>query len=74
MMVVMMGRYRGDAEKHAPQVYGENAAYFVLIDERKRMQEIFCEDDCIVPGVPTFFIVAKGTNYHQQFLESVSKN
>lgn len=71
-MDVLEGRYRGDPELHSPDMYGDNAAYFVEVKEDLSIHEILSEANCIIPGVPTFFIVAKGSKYHQRFLESIT--
>ena len=69
---MLMGRYQGDPDLHMPKVYGDKRAYFVRLSEHQTIGDILGTDDYIVPGVPTFFIVARGSNYHVRFLESVA--
>lgn len=74
MVSVLEGKYQGDPETHEPKLYGDKAAYFARVETDSSLGEILAEEDFIIPGIPTFFIVAKGTNYHQRFLESITEN
>ena len=40
----------------------------MLIDESKTLGEVLAEDDCVVPGHPIVYIVAKGTEFREKFL------
>ena len=68
-----MGEYYGDPELHAPKMYGERAASFIHVLPSWSIHDVLKRADCIVPGVPTFFLVARGSNYHTRFLESVAR-
>jgi hypothetical protein len=48
---------RGD---EAPQRYGAKAAGWVRVDERWALGEALARRDHVVPGVPAFFVLARG--------------
>lgn len=51
--------------------YGPNAVRPVLVDPEKTLGEVLKEDGHVVPGVPVFFVLARGSEYRERFLESV---
>lgn len=56
------------SHKHAPRRYGKQAATWQLVDQSLTLGEILSRPDYVVPGVPLFFAVAKGTEYRTRFL------
>ena len=40
----------------------------VPIDESKTLGEVLAEDECVVPGHPIVYVVAKGTEFREKFL------
>lgn len=38
------------------------------VDERRTLQQVMTCGDYVVPGVALFFVVAKGTQYREEFL------
>ena len=40
----------------------------ILIDESKTLGEVLAEDECVVPGHPIVYVVAKGTEFREKFL------
>lgn len=70
MIEVLAGQFSGDISEHAPTKYGEHAVSWVEVEEWKTIRDIVEEPGHIVPGVPTFFVLAKGSQYHELFLAS----
>ncbi|CAG9466640.1 unnamed protein product [Pedinophyceae sp. YPF-701] len=74
----MQGRWpdaAGEAEamgEAGPRRYGKHAARWVRVDLEKPLGGVLQEEGCIVPGVPVFFVVRKGTEYRDKFLDSVN--
>ena len=54
-----------------PQRYGENASRPIRIKGHLMLREVLQRKDYIVPGLPVFFILAKGTAFRDKFLESI---
>jgi hypothetical protein len=38
------------------------------VQEQLSLREVLLRDDHIIPGLPLFWVVAKGTDYRQRFL------
>ena len=53
-----------------PERYGPRAARWVRVDESLPLADVLAAPDLVVPGVPVFFVVAKGTAYRDRFVES----
>lgn len=51
-----------------PQRYGKNASGWVKLRQSITLGEALSRPDYVVPGVPVFFVVAKGTAYRERFL------
>lgn len=64
------GGWPAGAAHTAPQRYGPHAARWVRAREQATLAELLAAPDCVVPGVPVFFVVAQGTIYRDQFLAS----
>ena len=67
----MQAFYRGwpeHGEEAEPSRYGEKAAKWIQIDPSQSLQHILQRGDHVIPGIPTFFVVAKGTDFRERFL------
>jgi hypothetical protein len=53
-----------------PSRYGNKAAKWVKVNESNTLHEVLILPDFLIPGVPVFFVVAKGTEYKDRFLGS----
>lgn len=51
-----------------PKRYGDKASCWVLVEQQKSLKEVLLQPDHVVPGLPLFWVVAKGTDYRQRFL------
>lgn len=51
-----------------PQRYGQKATHWVPVQVQLSLREVLLRDDHIIPGLPLFWVVAKGTDYRQRFL------
>lgn len=38
------------------------------MEQQKSLKEVLLQPDHVVPGLPLFWVVAKGTDYRQRFL------
>lgn len=55
-------------EEAAPSRYGQNASHWMAVQEDCSLQQVLLQPDHIVPGVPLFWVLAKGTAYKERFL------
>ena len=53
-----------------PERYGPRAARWVRVDESLPLADVLAAPDLVVPGVPVFFVVARGTAYRDRFVAS----
>lgn len=58
-----------DVHEEGPQRYGPNAAGWVRVQEGWTLRDALARPDHIIPGIPAFFVLAKGTDFRQRFLE-----
>lgn len=68
VMQVLYGGWPQDLKDEGPQRYGPKAAKWQQVKERSLLGELLSKPDYIIPGVPVFFVVAKGTDYRERFL------
>ncbi|MEW5307249.1 MAG: hypothetical protein WDW36_009657 [Sanguina aurantia] len=52
--------------------FGEGASTWQQVPESCTLHEVLTRPDHIIPGIPLFFVLAKGTAYRTKFLESTS--
>ncbi|KAI3438195.1 hypothetical protein D9Q98_000632 [Chlorella vulgaris] len=57
-----------EVHEAGPQRYGPNAAGWVRVEEQWTLRDILDRPDHIIPGIPALFVLAKGTDFRQQFL------
>ena len=57
------------AADEGPQRYGKDRAGWVRVPEDSTLADTLNQPDYVVPGVPVFFVTAKGTAYREQFLQ-----
>jgi hypothetical protein len=55
--------------EEGPSRYGQQAAGWVRVDEKKTLGETLREQACIVPGIPAFFVLSANTSFKTRFLE-----
>lgn len=55
--------------EEGPRRYGPNTAGWVRVQEGWSLADVLARPDHIIPGVPAFFVLAKGTDFRQRFLE-----
>ncbi|KAL4450020.1 hypothetical protein ABPG77_010689 [Micractinium sp. CCAP 211/92] len=58
-----------EVAEEGPQRYGPKAAGWVRVREGWTLRDVLARPDHVVPGVPTFFVLAKGTDFRDRFLE-----
>ncbi len=69
--VAMQAFYKGwpeNGEEAEPSRYGERAAKWITVDESVQLQDIWRRPDYVIPGLPAFFVIAKGTDFRERFL------
>ena len=54
--------------EEGPSRYGSRAARWVPVRQQATLREVLQRPDYIIPGVPVFFVVAKGTPFRDRFL------
>ena len=65
---VLYGGWPQDLRDEGPQRYGPKAAKWQQVREASLLGELLSQPDYVIPGVPVFFVVAKGTDYRERFL------
>ena len=55
-------------EEAQPSRYGEKAAKWIKAKESVSLREILLAANHVIPGIPAFFVVAKGTDFRDRFL------
>lgn len=58
-----------EVAEEGPQRYGPNAAGWVRVREGWTLRDVLGRPDHIIPGIPALFVLAKGTDFRQRFLE-----
>lgn len=58
-----------EVEEEGPQRYGPNAAAWVRVQEGWTLRDALSRPDHVIPGIPAFFVLAKGTDFRQRFLD-----
>ena len=66
---VYFGGWPEGVAEEGPQRYGPNAAAWVRVKERWTLRDALSRPDHVVPGVPAFFVLAKGSDFRQRFLD-----
>lgn len=61
----------GDDDEFAPEKYGDRAARWKQLDPGMTLQQVLSSPDYVIPGVPLFFVLAKGTPYYKRFIKCV---
>ena len=67
LVLAMQGKWPEGAVK-GPERYGEKAAKWRLVDETVSLGQLLASDEYVIPGIPLFFAVARGTEYRSRFL------
>ncbi len=57
------------AADEGPQRYGNDRAGWIQIPEDRTLAEILSQPDYVVPGIPLFFVTARGNAYRERFLQ-----
>lgn len=65
---VLYGGWPQDLKDVAPQRYGPCASKWCRVKESKLLGELLSQPDYVIPGIPVFFIVSRGTDYRERFL------
>ena len=70
VVAALAGEDPGESAPEAvmPSRYGDKAAKWVRVNESSTLHEVLTRPDFYIPGVPVFFVVAKGTEYKGRFL------
>ena len=58
-----------DVAEEGPRRYGPQAAGWVRVRDGWTLRDALARPDHTMPGVPTFFVVANGTDFRERFLE-----
>ncbi len=70
-LLMLQAFYKGwpeHGEEAEPSRYGKKAAKWIKADECARLMDILQRADHVIPGIPAFFVVAKGTDFRERFL------
>lgn len=71
-LILTMQVYFGgwpEVSEEGPQRYGPNAAGWVRVSEGWTLRDALAREDHIIPGIPAFFVLAKGSDFRQRFLD-----
>ena len=58
-----------EVQEEGPRRYGPEAAGWVQVHEGWTLRDVLARPDHTMPGVPAFFVLAKGSDFRRQFLE-----
>ena len=67
-MQVLYGGWPQDLQDAAPQRYGPKASKWCRVSEKLLLGEVLAKPDYVIPGIPVFFVVSKGSDYRKRFL------
>ena len=67
----LMGKWPQGKDADEVKRYGDKAVQAVRVNPKHSIRETCLRMGHVVPGIPTFFVVAKGTPYRDKFLESL---
>ena len=56
-----------------PKRYGQQASHWIRVQPELSLREVLLQQDHVIPGVPLFWVLAKGTDYRQRFLQEELK-
>lgn len=59
-----------DSSEEGPSRYGPKAAGWVKVDEKWTLADALAREDHVVPGIPVFFVLSKGSDFRQRFLDN----
>ncbi|GAB4818948.1 hypothetical protein N2152v2_005994 [Parachlorella kessleri] len=59
-----------EVEEQGPARYGAKAAGWVRVKEQWTLADALGRPDHVVPGIPVFFVLARGSPFRQQFLDN----
>ena len=68
LVQVMFGGWPEHVKNQGPSRYGPRAAHWIAIAETDSLAELLSRPDYVVPGVPVFFVVVKGSDFETRFL------
>ena len=68
LVLAMQGKWPEGSVK-GPERYGPKAAKWKLVDESLRLGELLALEEYVIPGIPLFFAVARGSVYREKFLQ-----
>lgn len=58
-----------EVAEEGPRRYGPKAAAWVRVQQGWTLRDALARPDHVIPGVPAFFVLAKGTEFRDRFLE-----
>ena len=64
----MYGGWPEGAQDEGPSRYGPRAAQWTPVEEGDSLKDILGRPDYIVPGIPVFFVLVKGSDFQSRFL------
>ena len=71
LATALRGSWPEGHEAKEIQRYGAEAVQAVLVKESETLGEVLRAPRHVIPGIPTFVVLAKGTPYRDQFLQSI---
>lgn len=68
LVEVLYGGWPQDLKDAAPQRYGPKASKWCIVKQASLLGEILSKPDYVIPGIPVFFVVSRGSEYRKRFL------
>lgn len=69
LVAALSGQWpEGMEDVRGPLRYGNEAAKWVSVPTSSTLKALLQRDDCVIPGVPVFWVVARGSTYRERFL------
>nr|DAD20096.1 TPA_asm: hypothetical protein HUJ06_021559 [Nelumbo nucifera] len=57
-----------DEEKDAQQDWSSGKGHkWIKVDEKKTLHSVLRQPDVVIPGIPVFYVVSKGSNFYKEF-------
>ena len=65
---VLYGGWPDQAKEDGPERYGPRAAHWTAVDEFASLAAMLSKNDYVIPGVPVFFVLVRGSSFESKFL------
>ena len=65
---VLYGSFPEGVQDEGPKRYGAQGAHWIEVNENDLLADVLARSDYVVPGIPVFFVVVKGSDFQARLL------